>query len=94
MLKKEVCGSYKHCMKSTRKYCLQLILLVKEIVNPMYSAQDPLTDNISELFQKKKNKMENNANAAGETHIQTHTTLELRSFMHKFLNVAVGKKVS
>ena len=33
-------------------------------------------------------------NAVGETHNQTHTTLVLRSFMHKFLNVAVGKKIS
>ena len=48
----------------------------------------------SRASSKKLKKMENNANAAGEMHIQTHTTLELRSFMHKFLNVAVGKKVS
>ena len=56
LLKKEVCGSYEQCMKSTRKYCLQLILLVKEIVNPIYNAQDPLIDNILELLQKNKKK--------------------------------------
>ena len=55
--KKYVCESREQYMGSTENHCPPLILLVKEVVGPVHSARDPLTDNILVLLNKKnKNK--------------------------------------
>ena len=56
LLKKEVCGSREQYTRPTGKHCPPLILLVKEVVGPVHSARDPLTDNISVLLNKLKKK--------------------------------------
>ena len=44
-------------MRPTENHYPPLILLVKEVVSPIHSARDPLTDNILALLNKKnKNK--------------------------------------
>ena len=56
LVKKKVCGSHEQCMGPTRKHCPSLILLVKEVVGPVHSARDPLTDNMFTCFSIKKKK--------------------------------------
>ena len=46
LLKNEVCGSHEQCTGPTYKHILVKISLVKEVVGPMHSARDPLTDKI------------------------------------------------
>ena len=61
LVKKKVCGSHEQCMGPTRKHCPSLILLVKEVVGPVHSARDPLTDNMFTCFSIKKKKKRRNA---------------------------------
>ena len=72
LLKKKVFMSREQYTRPTGKHCSPLILLVKEVVGPVHSARDPLTDNIPALVKKKKKK-KIKTNTAPKTLIQTHT---------------------
>ena len=69
LIKKEVCGSREQCTGPTDKHILVKNLLVKKVVGPVDSAQDPLTEKIPRemCFSIKKEKKKENANAAPET---------------------------
>jgi len=45
-VKKEVCGSHEQCTGPTDRHISMQNLLVKEVMNFVHSARDPLTDNI------------------------------------------------
>ena len=81
LLKKEIYGTREQCAEPTDRHILVKILLVKEVVGPVNSAQDPLIDKIPREIRdpltdkiphemhfsiKKKKKKKENANAAPE----------------------------
>ena len=81
LLKKEICESREQCTGSTEQCNFNVNFAIKEVVGPVHSAQDPLTDNIlhdGALLNKKKKKKrkkeeEENANAQPPAAIQMHT---------------------
>ena len=75
LLKKEVCGSREQYKKPTNRQILVKILLVKEVVGPVHSAQDPLTNKIPRetRFSIKKKRKTQTHNRSIKKAIQMHT---------------------
>ena len=65
----EKCRFCEQCTRPIDKHISVKLLLVKEVVDPVHSARDPLTDKISRetLFSIKKKKRKENANANAQT---------------------------
>ena len=80
LLKKKICESREQCTGPIEQCNFNGNFTIKEVVGPVHSARDPLTDNFlrMECFsikrkKKRKKEEEENANAKPPAAIQMHT---------------------